>query len=194
MQPQDRCGFPARESGSALMPRQAQSSEASGSFEKGAAMAQAETTQRILIATDGSAGSQAAVEEGVRLAKLTGADVIFVAVARPPIPVLGDPYYQRAVSANLGIMRAALAKATPFAEERRVRYETELMEGSPERTILDLARSRDVDLIVVGSRGLGAVKGALLGSVSSAVVNRADRPVLVARSASASSRSGRIAV
>ena len=159
-------------------------------------MKQAETTHRILIATDGSAGSDTAVEEGVRIAKLIGADVIFVAVARPPVPVLGDPYYQHAVSGNLGVMRAALAKATLFAEERRVRHETELMEGSPAQITLDLAQSRDVDLIVVGSRGLGAVKGALLGSVSSAVVHHADRPVLVARSASAATRSrlGRIAV
>lgn len=154
------------------------------------------TTHRILIATDGSPGSQAAVEEGVRLAKLTGAGVIFVAAAHPPLPVLGDPYYQRALSENLAVMRAALAKATLFAKERQVRYETELMEGSPAQTILDLARSRDVDLIVVGSRGLGAVKGALLGSVSSAVVHHADRPVLVARSHEKSnpSRLGRMAV
>ncbi len=45
--------------------------------------------------------------------------------------------------------------------------------------IVELARSRDVDVIVVGSRGLGAVAGTLLGSVSRAVVHDADRPVLV---------------
>ena len=78
-------------------------------------------------------------------------------------------------------MRKALATAIPFAEERRVPYETELLEGSPVEAVLELARSRNVDLIVVGSRGLGAVKGSLLGSVSSAIVHHADRPVLVAR-------------
>ena len=78
-------------------------------------------------------------------------------------------------------MRAALAKSTPYAVERHVEYETELLEGSPAEVILDLARSRDVDLIVVGSRGLGPAKGALLGSVSSEIVQKADRPVLVAR-------------
>lgn len=153
-------------------------------------------THRILIATDGSAGSENAVAEGVRLAKLTGAQVIFAAVAHPPLAVLGDPYYQRALSENHALMRDALAKATLSAEERQVRYETELMEGSPAPTILDLARSRDVDLIVVGSRGLGALQSALLGSVSSAVVQEADRPVLVARSSVRvrRGRSGRMAV
>jgi nucleotide-binding universal stress UspA family protein len=137
---------------------------------------------RILIATDGSPGSLVAAEEGVRLAKELGAGVTFVAVAHAPLPVLGDPYYQRALSENLGAMRTALAKTTPYAEERHVTYDTELLEGSPAEAVLEIARNRDVDLIVVGSRGLGAVKGALLGSVSSEIVHHADRPVLVARS------------
>jgi len=113
-----------------------------------------DSIDRILIATDGSPGSLAAVEEGVRLAQRLGADVTFVAVAQPPLPVLGDPYYQRALSENLGTMRAALAKAIPYAEERRVTYETELLEGSPAKAVLELARSRDIDLIVVGSVAL----------------------------------------
>jgi nucleotide-binding universal stress UspA family protein len=159
-------------------------------------MEDSDSIDRILIATDGSPGALAAVEEGVRLAQIRGAGVTFVAVAHPPLPVLGDAYYQRALSDNLGIMRAALAKAIPYAEERRVTYETELLEGSPAKAILALAHSRDVDLIVVGSRGLGAVKGALLGSVSSAIVHHSDRPVLVARpiDQGAKSRLSRIAV
>lgn len=40
---------------------------------------------------------------------------------------------------------------------------------------------RDADLIVIGSRGRGAVKGLVLGSVSTGVLQRADRPVLVAK-------------
>jgi len=58
--------------------------------------------------------------------------------------------------------------------------ETEVLEGDPAGRILELARLRDVDLIVVGSRGLGPIAGALVGSVSREVVHRADRPVLVA--------------
>lgn len=152
-------------------------------------------SNRLLIATDGSPASLAAAEEGVRLAKLLGAGVTFVGVANAPLPVLGDPYYQRALSKNLGAMRAALAKSTPYAVERHVEYETELFEGSPAEVVLDLAQSRDVDLIVVGSRGLGAAKGALLGSVSSEIVQKADRPVLVARPIDRrTDRSPRIAV
>jgi nucleotide-binding universal stress UspA family protein len=49
------------------------------------------------------------------------------------------------------------------------------------KTILDIAGSRDAAMIVMGSRGLTGVRSMLLGSVSGAVVNHADRPTLVVR-------------
>ena len=137
--------------------------------------------QHILIATDGSAGAMLAVEEGVWLAKTVGADVVFVSVARAPLPVFGDPYYQRALTSDLAKVRAALSAAVDVADERHVAHETEILEGDAAEAILRLARQRDVDLIVVGSRGRGGVTGAVLGSVSTEIVHRADRPVLVAR-------------
>jgi len=138
-------------------------------------------TKEIVIATDGSAGASVAVEQGVWLAKMLGAEVTFVSVARSPSPVLGDPYYQRALTADLARARTALADASAAAEERHVPYETEILEGSPAEKILEVAATHGAELIVIGSRGRGAVTGAVLGSVSSDVVHRSDRPVLVAR-------------
>ncbi len=56
-----------------------------------------------------------------------------------------------------------------------------IMRGQPADAIVDVARREGVDLIVMGSRGLGALEGALLGSVSEAVADRAPCPVLIAR-------------
>ena len=73
-----------------------------------------------------------------------------------------------------------MAVAAGVAHTAGVEAETEVLDGEPAKRILELARLRDVDLIVVGSRGLGALAGALLGSVSRDVLHHADRPVLVA--------------
>jgi nucleotide-binding universal stress UspA family protein len=135
--------------------------------------------QRILIAVDGSTGSDRAVDQGVELAASTGASVLFVFVRQPPMPILGSPYYQRSVTGELEHAQDALARAHLAARDRGVAAESEILEGNAAHEIVALARVRDADLIVIGSRGLGAVADAVLGSVSRAVVHEADRPVLV---------------
>jgi nucleotide-binding universal stress UspA family protein len=139
------------------------------------------TMKEIVVATDGSPGATLAVEEGVWIAKQLGAKVVLVAVAKPALPFLGEPYYQLALSAELRRARAAVEAAVPLAEERRVPHEEEVVEGNPAEAVLETARARGADLIVVGSRGRGGVASGLLGSVSTEIVHRADLPVLVAR-------------
>lgn len=137
--------------------------------------------KRILIATDGSDGAGLALEDGLSLAAELDAEVFVVYVRETPISVPGSSYYE---DVNTEEARHAWSVITA-AELHAARYDLdvyfEVIEGDRVEAILALARSRDVDLIVVGSRGLGAVKGIVLGSVSSALVHRADRPVLVAK-------------
>ena len=59
--------------------------------------------------------------------------------------------------------------------------ETHLRSGDPDKEILRTAEALGVGVIVVGSRGLGAVSRALMGSVSDSVVRHAHCPVLVVR-------------
>jgi nucleotide-binding universal stress UspA family protein len=59
----------------------------------------------------------------------------------------------------------------------------EVVAGVPADEIVAFADNHDVDLTVIGSRGRGAVAGALMGSVSQAVVHESRRPVLVVRGA-----------
>ena len=136
--------------------------------------------KQILVATDGSESAQEAVSQAIELARSTGAKLVVAYVRHAPLPVLGEPVYQRSLSRELRLAEETTGLAATLACGVGVDAEVEVVEGNPADRILELARIRDVDLIVVGSRGLGTLAGALLGSVSREVVQRADRPVLVA--------------
>jgi len=137
--------------------------------------------KRIVIAHDGSEGSGEALKQGLELARSARAVATVVYVRHAPLPVIGDPFYERALSKELSHGRDVLNEARLYAAAFGILPETELLEGDAAEQILELARARDADLIVVGSRGRGAIAEALLGSVSQAIVHGADRPVLVAR-------------
>jgi nucleotide-binding universal stress UspA family protein len=140
-----------------------------------------ETMKEILVGVDGSDEARAALEVGIDLAQGSGAQVTTIYVRHPQHSFVGSPYAQRALSAELARAKSALKDAQTAAAEAGVAMETDEVEGDPADQIIDLGRLRNVDLIVVGSRGLGTITGKLLGSVSTKVVQNADRPVLVAR-------------
>jgi nucleotide-binding universal stress UspA family protein len=132
----------------------------------------------VIVATDGSESAERAVTSGAALARALGARAVLVYV-RPSLGTLGAPHYQEKLSEQMAHARVALDRAQALAGEQGAEAEEEILEGDPAERLVELAQARDAALIVVGSRGLGAVKGALLGSVSSAVLHRAGRPVLV---------------
>jgi nucleotide-binding universal stress UspA family protein len=138
----------------------------------------------VVIATDGSESAEHAVLAGGRVARTLGTKAVIVYV-RPAIGLLGEPFYQEKLSEQMAHARAAVERAETLLRQEDCEGETEILEGNPAETIVELARARDAPLIVVGSRGLGAAAGALLGSVSSAIIHRADRPVLVVPNAAA---------
>ena len=137
--------------------------------------------KRIIVATDGSDGGHAAVAEGASLAQALGAAITIVHV-RPAITFLGEPLYQRRLSNQLERARQAVDDALARLEREGLEADYEILEGDAPDQIVRIADARDADLIVIGSRGLGPVPGALLGSVSSAVVRHAACPVVVVKS------------
>lgn len=135
--------------------------------------------KRILIATDGSTGAREAVEYGLDLARSSHGSATVVYVRRAPRPLIGDPFYQREISDGMREANEAVSHALGVAADFGVAAEAEILEGDPASRIIELARLRDVDLIVLGSRTRGPLLAALLGSVSTYVMTHADRPVLV---------------
>ena len=133
----------------------------------------------ILIATDGSPGGREALEQGLALAATTHAGVTIVYVRKRPHDFVGDAYYQRALRNAFAEARQVIDDSVARANALDIDAEGEIMEGDPAEQITGLARSRNVGMIVVGSRALGPIAETLLGSVSRAVVHDADRPVLV---------------
>ena len=143
---------------------------------------------RILIATDGSPSAQEAVDFGLELAADQGAAVTFVHVV-PAVDVVpaGGFGLTGAVPHELteARQRARWTRRRARAEEAGVTAYTRLLRGDPVDEIVAYADTVDADLIVVGSRGHGAVASALLGSVSRGILREARRPVLVVRGAAA---------
>ena len=94
---------------------------------------------------------------------------------------LGSPYYQNVLTEEGKHARGVITDAKLHAVRYDVDPDYEVLEGEPVESILGFADSRDADLIVVGSRGLGRVAGTVLGSVSKEIIRRAERPVMLAK-------------
>jgi nucleotide-binding universal stress UspA family protein len=146
-----------------------------------ATSATAPPVRTMVVATDGTPSSRAAVERGLSMAEELGARVTFVSAYRPPWGALGTPFYERSLSKRLAVARAALDEAKTVSEALGTDADYEIVEGKPASAIARLAAARDADLVVVGSRDLTAPVAALCGSVSRSLVGRSDRAVLVAK-------------
>jgi len=140
--------------------------------------------KKILIATDGSDSAHEALEFGLDLASEQDAQafVLHVAPSMDAMPYAGFAVITPAIPHELSEHdRKPLNAAVEIAEEKGIVVETELLKGNPADEIVAFADTIDADLIVVGSRGHGAVASALIGSVSRGVLHESRRPVLVVR-------------
>ena len=144
---------------------------------------------RILVAVDGSDGSRAALRflSIFELGRDTPVSLLHVipmsvvpglrqTVTSLPDQQLDDDRRKQEADAD-----EILADAAAILGEARGPVERLVSEGDPAREIVRSARSRDVDLVVLGARGLGTIGRLLLGSVSETVLHHAGRPVVIVR-------------
>jgi nucleotide-binding universal stress UspA family protein len=141
--------------------------------------------KRILMPTDGSPASEAAIQHGLALAKLVDAQVTFLfALENPYITTFAEIGFEdtsnlEKLSSDLRILgNKALENATKLAQAQGVQSEQTLVENNrPADAILTAAKTHD--LVVIGTHGRGGLERVLIGSVAERVVRGAKTPVLV---------------
>lgn len=135
--------------------------------------------KNILIAVDGSEHAYKAAELAGNMARLTGADVYLVTVYDPIPAYLGQPNLQEAITERMSKATEALQIAQQRIGAISGELKTETLEGPVAEAILAVADARRIDLIVMGTRGLGRLAGLLLGSQSQKVISHAVCPVML---------------
>lgn len=141
---------------------------------------------RILVAVDGSELALDAVRHAIRLVKDGGLRATLVlAHVQEEASLLelatrdADVIARASVEAGQDLLASAVA----LVRAADIPFETEIALGSPAATLADLAETCGCDLIIAGARGLGGLRGTLLGSVSQALVRDATMPVTVVKHA-----------
>ncbi len=140
----------------------------------------------ILVATDGSRHSTAAVSEAIGLAKRNGSQLTVIAVVPAEIATPTDIDFTINMRDKIAEeeMRHAEqnAKAVKEAAEREgVSVKAFIMSGKPADAIIQTAAERRADLIVVGSHGRTGLERLMMGSVAERVIVLASCPVLVVK-------------
>jgi nucleotide-binding universal stress UspA family protein len=147
----------------------------------------------ILVSYDGSADAQAAIDRAAQI--MPGAEVTVITVWEPFIDTMARSgslgvgmamvgTYADSEKIDAASQEAALTSATEGAERAAAaglaaQPRSEASHGAIANAILSAAAEVDADVIVTGTRGRGGVKSFLLGSVSHAIVQHADRAVMV---------------
>ena len=143
---------------------------------------------KILLATDGSGEAELALHTAVDLAKSTNSELHILTVgsdyhlAREMKSKYAEFFreafqtLERETQQILDEQAEKVEKAGGRVAEAHLR-----MGGQQDRNIVSLAEEIEAGLIVMGSRGLGGIRRALMGSVSDSVVRHAHCPVLVVR-------------
>ena len=140
--------------------------------------------KKIIVPADGSENGKRALEHALAIVKRNDAELILVHVANivsaisnfDQTPISGG-YVSEDMEETGKKILSEVAEEVPADMKVKCVFEV----GSPGPAVLAVAKKYDADLIVMGSRGLGPLKGLFMGSVSSYVTSHSTCPVLIVK-------------
>jgi nucleotide-binding universal stress UspA family protein len=143
----------------------------------------------ILVATDFSAEADDALSHALGLAARTGADIVVghVETAAEPLDLgiapdgASLPAFEAFLADEAAESRRLLSELVARCAGRGVTVRSDVATGAPDAGIVEMAQRSAADLVVVATRGRGAVSRALLGSTAERVVRTCERSVMVTR-------------
>jgi nucleotide-binding universal stress UspA family protein len=139
---------------------------------------------KILVPVDGSSSSLLAVQQALRMLRQgLRASLVLANVQEPAtlyeMLLAHDAEVIEQVSAQAGLH--LLEPAQALARGAGVEHEIEVARGDPAHTLIDILENFGCDLVVMGARGMGTLRSALLGSVAHEVLHAAPVPVLIVK-------------
>ncbi len=139
--------------------------------------------EKILMATDGSRNVEKAVDYAITIANISGAKLVALYVVNPDEYEPAIKYTGKDV-VDLLYKRGeeAIQKVKLEAELKKIPCEGVVLEGNPAKKIVEYAKEKNFDLIVMGTMGRSGISKFMIGSVAEKVVRTSPVPVLTVRS------------
>ena len=133
----------------------------------------------ILVALDISGASKKGLDTAINLAKISEAKITCVTVIMVyPTLVATVVNYRKFLTKKA---EAMLESTKKYCEKQGVQFTSKVLQGAPSSEINKFAEKQKIDLIVIGSKGLGGIRGKVFGSVVNSVVHDSKVSVLVVR-------------
>ena len=137
--------------------------------------------QHILLAADGSQNWIRAAKEALKIAQINAETLVTIIFIIDMEKAKTDVLHSSSIESLYMERRRKLVPIEELFSEQQVRYKVEIIHGSPGPEIIKYANTKNVDLVVIGSRGLNSLQEMVLGSVSHKVMKRVQCPAMLVK-------------
>lgn len=138
--------------------------------------------ETFLNPVDGSDHSRRSTRYAIALAKQFNARIILLHCHNRFPVILSEPYYQQAIDEIVTASQILVQPYEKLLKASRLEYEIRILEGLPGSTIAEVVKNEEIDMVIMGSRGVSDFEGLFLGSVAHQVLNKCEAcPVFIVK-------------